>query len=105
MTGFLLRRAANWLVLVVLATSLAYLLAAGALDPRANYEDRRPPPPPAVVDARLTELNLNDETPLVERYADVGRRRAAGRPRQDLGRRGRSARRSAAGSPSACGCC
>jgi peptide/nickel transport system permease protein len=68
MTGFLLRRALNWLVLVVLATSFAYLLAAGALDPRANYEDRRPPPPPAVVDARLSELNLNDEDPLVERY-------------------------------------
>ena len=68
MIGFLLRRAANWLVLVVLATSMAYFLAAGALDPRSNYEDRRPPPPPAVVDARLTQLNLNDETPLVERY-------------------------------------
>ena len=69
MTGFLLRRALNWAVLVVLATSLAYVLAATALNPRANYENRRPAPPPAVVDARLTELNLNDQTPLLERYA------------------------------------
>ena len=68
MTGFLLRRAANWLVLVVLATSLAYVLAATALNPRSNYENRRPAPPPAVVDAQLTQRNLTDQTPLTERY-------------------------------------
>ena len=104
MTGFLLRRAANWLVLVVLATSMAYLLAAGALDPRANYENRRPRPPPAVVDARLDELNLNDETPLIERYVTwAGTCCTATSARPGTART--SARRSGAGSPSACGCC
>jgi len=69
MTKFLLRRLANWVVLVVLATSLAYVLAATALNPRANYENRRPAPAPAIVDQRLDELNANDKTPMLDRYA------------------------------------
>ncbi|GGP10078.1 ABC transporter permease [Nonomuraea glycinis] len=68
MAGFLARRLLGSVLLVAVAASLAYLLAAGALDPRANYADRTPKPPPAVVDARLTELNLNDRTPLLRRY-------------------------------------
>jgi len=66
---FLLRRLANSLVLVGIAASLAYLLAASSLDPRANFEGRNPPPPKAVVDRRLDQLNLNDQTPLLQRYA------------------------------------
>ena len=68
MAKFLLRRLANSIVLVVIATSMAYGLAALALNPRANYEGRNPPPPPAVVDKRLSELNLNDKTSLWDRY-------------------------------------
>ncbi|MEV4107947.1 ABC transporter permease [Nonomuraea sp. NPDC049695] len=69
MAGFLARRLLNYVVLVVVAASLAYLLAATALDPRSNYAQRTPKPPPAVVDAQLTALNLNDKTPLLQRYA------------------------------------
>ncbi|MBE1586117.1 ABC transporter permease [Nonomuraea angiospora] len=69
MAGFLARRLLNYAVLVVVAASLAYLLAATALNPRSNYADRTPKPPPAVVDAQLTALNLNDKTPLLQRYA------------------------------------
>ncbi|WP_327090683.1 ABC transporter permease [Nonomuraea sp. NBC_01738] len=68
MAGFLVRRLINYVVLVAVASSLAYMLAASALDPRSNYADRTPKPPPAVVDAQLTALNLNDKTPLIERY-------------------------------------
>ncbi len=68
MTRFLLRRLANSLVLVVIATSMAYVLAAAALNPRSNYEQRNPPPPPAAVDRKLDQLNLNDKTPILERY-------------------------------------
>ncbi|MFG1942574.1 ABC transporter permease [Nonomuraea sp. NPDC048826] len=68
MAGFLARRLISSAVLVAVAVSLAYLLAAVALDPRSNYAGRTPPPPPAVVDAQLTALNLNDRTPLLERY-------------------------------------
>ncbi|WP_067830704.1 ABC transporter permease [Actinomadura kijaniata] len=82
MAGFLLRRLVNYAVLVVLAASLSYLLAASALKPRANLEDRNPRPPAAVVDAELNRLNLNDRTPLAERY----RVWAAGVLRGDFGR-------------------
>ena len=68
MAKFLLRRLANYLILVFVATSGAFILAGLALKPRANFEGRNPPPPPAVVDARLNELNLNDKTPVLERY-------------------------------------
>ncbi|MDL4818090.1 ABC transporter permease [Actinomadura opuntiae] len=82
MAAFLLRRLANHAVLVVVATSLAYLLAAVALDPRSNFDGRAPRPPESVVDARLSELNLNDRTPLKDRYG----RWAAGVLHGDFGR-------------------
>ena len=53
MTAFLLRRLAYLSVLVVISTSVAYLLAATQLNPRSRYEGRNPPPPPAAVDAAL----------------------------------------------------
>ncbi|TYB54518.1 ABC transporter permease [Nonomuraea sp. PA05] len=82
MAGFLARRLLNYAVLVIVAASLAYLLAAMALDPRSNYADRTPKPPPAVVDAQLAALNLNDKTPLLQRYAVW----ASGVLRGDLGK-------------------
>lgn len=69
MGRFLLRRLAYLVVLVVVATSFTYVLAAVALNPRSNFEGRNPPPPPAAVDAQLDALNLNDKTPVVERFA------------------------------------
>jgi peptide/nickel transport system permease protein len=68
MAKFLLRRLANYVILVAVATSGAYILAGISLHPRANFEGRNPPPPEAVVDQRLDELNLNDKTPVLERY-------------------------------------
>ena len=82
MTGFLLRRLTYLLCLVVLATSVAYLLAATQLRPRARYEGRNPPPPVAVVDATLDQLNMNDKVPVLTRYS----RWASGIVRGDLGR-------------------
>ena len=81
MGRFLLRRLVYLIVLVVVATSCTYFLAATALNPRSNFEGRNPPPPPEVVDARLDELNLNDKTPILERF----RRWAGGVFRSDLG--------------------
>lgn len=68
MLKFLLRRFANYLVLVALATTLGYFLAASSLNPRANYELRNPRPPQESIEAKLNELNLNDKTPLVKRF-------------------------------------
>jgi peptide/nickel transport system permease protein len=82
MTAFLLRRLAYLTVLVVVATVVAYFLAATQLNPRSRYEGRNPPPPPAAVDAILDELNLNDKTPVIERFA----RWTGGVLRGDLGR-------------------
>jgi peptide/nickel transport system permease protein len=96
MAGFLVRRLLNYLVLIIVATSLAYMLAASALNPRSNYEGRNPPIPPAVIDARLTELNLNNETPLFQRYltwagslvhGDFGKTVTGGSVNDDLARR------------------
>lgn len=96
MAGFLARRLAGSAVLAAVAASLAYLLAASALDPRGNYAGRSPAPPPAVVEAHLTALNLNDRVPLARRYltwaagvlrGDFGRSVTGAPVGQDLGRR------------------
>ncbi|MEA2495893.1 MAG: glutathione transport system permease protein, partial [Thermoleophilaceae bacterium] len=79
----LLRRLANWVVLVLLATSAAYMLAGVALDPRSNYSQRPPPRPPEhVIDRKLDEVNLNDKTPILQRYG----RWAKGVAHGDFGR-------------------
>ena len=82
MTPFLLRRLANSLILVVIATSMAYLLAATALKPRANYDKRRPKPPAAVIDRKLDSVNLNDKTPILTRFGTW----ASGVAHADFGR-------------------
>ncbi len=68
MLKFLLRRLANYLILVALAASLGYFLAATSLNPRANYEGRNPPPSQESINAKLDELNLNDRTPVIKRF-------------------------------------
>jgi peptide/nickel transport system permease protein len=82
MVRFLLRRLAYLALLVVVSTSVAYLLAATQLNPRARYDNRNPPPPAAVVDAALDALNMNDKTPVLQRFG----RWAGGVVRGDLGR-------------------
>jgi glutathione transport system permease protein len=68
MLKFLLRRLVNYAILVVLAATMAYLLAASTLNTRANYEGRNPPPPPQVVEQTLDDFNANNHTPVLERY-------------------------------------
>jgi peptide/nickel transport system permease protein len=83
-------------LLVVIATSATYFLAAVALNPRSNFEGRNPPPPPEVVEARLDELNLNDKTPILERFGrwvrgvldfDMGQTVDGGSVNDEMGRR------------------
>lgn len=73
MGKFLLRRFANYLVLVGVAACLGYFLAASSLNPRENFAGRNPPPPEASIDRNLSELNLNDKTPLMERFTRWGK--------------------------------
>jgi peptide/nickel transport system permease protein len=82
MAAFLLRRFVYLVLLVIVSSSFAYLLAATQLNPRARYEGRNPPPPAEVVDAVLDAVNMNDKTPLVTRFG----RWAGGVVRGDLGR-------------------
>ncbi|MFW5419851.1 ABC transporter permease [Nocardiopsis sp. CNT-189] len=65
---FLVRRLVNYVVLIFLASSFAYLLAATTLQPRAYFEQRQPPPSQEAIEAQLNDLNLNDEVPLAQRY-------------------------------------
>ncbi|MFD8595152.1 ABC transporter permease [Kitasatospora sp. NPDC059646] len=83
MTGYLARRLGYYVVLLTAAVFLAYALTSTALGPRAYFEAKQPRPAAAAVDRQLTALNLNDRTPVVERFgtwangvllhADLGR--------------------------------
>jgi peptide/nickel transport system permease protein len=82
MGKFLLRRAAYLIVLVIIATTIAYLLAATQLNPRSRYEGRNPAPSVTVVDSALDAVNMNDKRPVLERlghwadgvvHGDLGR--------------------------------
>ena len=68
MAKFLLRRLVNYLILVFIATSLAYILAAVSLNPKSNYEARTPKPPESVINQKLDAQNLNPDTPVLVRY-------------------------------------
>jgi len=66
--GFIIKRFANFLLLVVIATTIGYLLAATALNPRENFLGRNPPVPDNTVNAILTQVNMNDEDPIFDRF-------------------------------------
>lgn len=64
MAGFLSRRLANYLVLCVLATFLAYALASMTFRPLDALSQRQPPPPPSTIEAKRLELHLDKPIPL-----------------------------------------
>src|SRR5438477_5130540 len=91
---FMLRRFVNYFVLVFIATSLAYILAAVSLNPKSNYVGRAKPPPPAVVTAKLNSINANPATPVLVRYGhwlddlvhgDLGKEVQGGTVNSDVG--------------------
>ncbi|MEV0145475.1 MULTISPECIES: ABC transporter permease [unclassified Nonomuraea] len=96
MGKFLLRRLATNLILIALAASLAYMLAATTMNPRGAYEGRQPPVAEEVIDATLDAYNLNDKTPVFERYltwaggvvtGDFGKTWNGGSVNEEMGRR------------------
>lgn len=68
MFKYLLQRVVSWIIMILLATNLTFFLATWALDPKANYAERRPPIPPDQLDRMLANYNLSDQTPLLERW-------------------------------------
>ncbi|MEV0195465.1 ABC transporter permease [Nonomuraea sp. NPDC050691] len=96
MGKFLLRRLATNVILIALAASLAYMLAATTMNPRGAYEGRQPPVAEEVIDATLDAYNLNDKTPVFERYltwaggvvtGDFGKTWNGGSVNDEMGRR------------------
>ncbi|MGC3992595.1 MAG: ABC transporter permease [Propionicimonas sp.] len=68
MVRYIGKRLLNYLVLLYVAVSLTFLLAATQLNPRALWAVRQPPVDPAIVEAQLRQYNLSDQVPLLERY-------------------------------------
>ena len=96
MGKYLARRLVNYLVLVFIATSMAYLLAATTLNPRAHYEGRNPPIAESSINNILNQYNLNNRTPVLQRYGhwlsglahgDLGQDWDGGSVSGNLGRR------------------
>ncbi len=65
---YVARRLLNYVILLFVAVSLSYLLAASQLNPRALYEVRNPPLDPVIVEQTLRAKNLSDQVPLLQRY-------------------------------------
>jgi len=63
MTAFLMRRLANYVVLCLVATFLAFSLASLTFNPLASFAERTPPPPAEVVAAKRLELRLDEPIP------------------------------------------
>ncbi|KKF03635.1 ABC transporter permease [Mycolicibacterium obuense] len=68
MTRFLARRLLNYLVLLALASFLAFTLTSLTFHPLDSLLERSPRPPQAVIDAKAAELGLDQPIPI--RYAD-----------------------------------
>lgn len=68
MLKFLARRLVNYIILVFVATSLAFVLGSMTLHPESKYLARNPPIPAAVIKQILTERNADPGTPVLVRY-------------------------------------
>ncbi len=68
MLGFVARRLVNYLILVFVATSLAYLLASLTLDPIANYQHGGARTNLAAAHSLLRSYNIDPDTSLWSRY-------------------------------------
>ncbi len=81
MLSYISKRFANFILLVFLASSLGFLLASTALDPRANYLGSNPPISETTISQKLDQINANPDTPIIKRYITWG----TGVLRGDLG--------------------
>ncbi|MGH3622833.1 MAG: ABC transporter permease, partial [Sciscionella sp.] len=63
MTGFLVRRLANYVLLCLVATFLAYCLASATFHPLDSLKQRNPPPSAQTLASKAHELHLNQPIP------------------------------------------
>ena len=68
MFPYLVRRIANYALLLFIATSLAYLLASASLDPANNWNREDPTLNWDAINASLIEYNISSELPVWDRY-------------------------------------
>jgi len=68
MIRYILRRLANYVILLFVAVSGTYFLASACLNPYSIYAARQPPVNPATVESMMRSYNLSHEVPLIERY-------------------------------------
>lgn len=68
MGAYVARRLLNYVVLLFLAVTLTYFLAATQLHPRQLYELVNPPLDPVSIEQNLRSRNLSDQVPLLQRY-------------------------------------
>ncbi len=68
MIRYLGRRGLNYAVLLFVAVSLTWVLAATQLNPRALFQLRQPPIDPEIIEAQLLRYNLSENVPLAQRY-------------------------------------
>lgn len=96
MGRYLLRRLLNYIILLFVAVTLTYFLAATQLNPRSLYEIVNPPIDPQSIEASLRQYNLSDEVPLLERWwtwftgvltGDWGHTPMGGSVNDEIGRR------------------
>lgn len=95
--SYLLKRLLNYLILLVVAINLSWLLAATQLDPRSLYEVANPPIDPISIENNLRSRNLSDQVPLGERWLvwsrsivldwDWGQSPRGGNVGEEIGRR------------------
>jgi peptide/nickel transport system permease protein len=64
MTGFLARRLANYVVLCLVATFLAFALGSLSFSPLGQLQGRNPAPPASVIAAKRAELRLDEPIPV-----------------------------------------
>ncbi|TPF85570.1 ABC transporter permease [Bifidobacterium sp. UTCIF-37] len=68
MLKYIVKRIANYIVMLFVAVSMTYFLASAFMDPRSNYMSRHPHPPIASINRSLDNANINDQTPVILRY-------------------------------------
>ena len=66
--AYIAKRVFLYIIMVFVATSFTYFLANAFMSPRSNYESKTPRPPQESIERSLDQANLNDKTPIMERY-------------------------------------
>lgn len=68
MIRYLIRRLANYAVLLFVAVSFTFFLASAQFDPSSVYSMRNPPVPADVIESTLRGYNLSHSVPVFQRY-------------------------------------